>query len=225
MDPSEVVADERATTVTDDPPPLNVLRSVQRESTAMPSLKHLCSTHIPLVRHIPPAVLPDAAGFFRRALQRAVDATDPYESVQRFTRVMMLPAAVLAAPKLRSIEASGAGHQTIVNIIKGRIIVWRIGRCNELWDDAMALELETPRSFEGKLRTEEYQKAYNIRSTITLNQEGAYGKATQAIQSAGILLPSTEVSNALTEKHPQDTPFDDEEYTLSADKPSPIQVA
>ena len=72
----------------------------------MPSLKEVCSTYIPLVRHIPPVVLPDVAELFRWALQRAVDATDPYESVQRFTRVMMLPAAILAAPKLRSTEAT-----------------------------------------------------------------------------------------------------------------------
>ena len=83
--------------------------------------------------------------------------------------------------------------------------MWRIGRYNELWDDAMALE--TPCSSEGN--TEEYQKAYNIRRTVTLAQEGAYGKATQAIQSAGILPPSIEVGNTLAEKHPQDTPSDD----------------
>ena len=99
MDPSQLVTNERATTVTDNPPPLNVLRSVQRESATMLSLKKVCPTHIPLVRHIPPVVLPDVAELFRWALQRAVDAVDPYESAQRFTRVMMLLAAVLAAPK------------------------------------------------------------------------------------------------------------------------------
>ena len=95
--------------------------------------------------------------------------------------------------------------------------MWRIGRYNELWDDAMALE--APRSSEGS--TEEYPKAYNIRRTITLAQ-GAYRKVTQATQSAGIHPPSTEAANALAEKHPQDTLSDDVEYTLPADMPAPL---
>ena len=139
----------------------------------MSSSKEVRSTHMPLVRHIPPQVLPDVAEVFSWALQHAVDATDPYDSVQRFTRVRMLvgaqgPAAVLAAPKLRSTDATGAGHHTKINIIKRRIMR-RIGRFNELRDDAMALE--APRSSEGN--TEEYQKAHHIRRTITLAQEGA----------------------------------------------------
>ena len=91
-----------------------------------------------------------------------------------------------------------------------------MGRCN-----GISVALEAPRSSEGN--TEEYQKAYNIRRTITLAQEGAYGKATQAIQSAGILPPSTEVMNALAEKQPQDTPYDDVEYTLPPDMPAHLQ--
>ena len=55
--------------------------------------------------------------------------------------------------------------------------MWCIGRYNELWDDAMALEAPCPS--EGD--TEEFQKAHNIRRTITLAQEEAYGKAIQAI--------------------------------------------
>ena len=130
---------------------------------------------------------------------------------------MTLSAAVLAAAKLCTTDATGAEHHAIINISKRRIIMRRIGRYNELWDDAMALE--APRSSEGN--KEEYRKAYNIRRTTTLAQEGAYGKATQAIQSAGILPPSTEVANALSEKHLQDTPSDDLKYALPPDMPAP----
>ena len=84
------------------------------------------------------------------------------------------------------------------------------------------MALGAPRSSEGN--TEEYQKAYNIRRTITFAQEGAYGKATQAFQSAGILPPSTEVANTLAQKRPKDTPKDDMEYTFPPDMPAPLQV-
>ena len=53
----------------------------------------------------------------------------------------MLPTAILAAPKIRSTEAAGSGHHPMINIMKRKIIMWRIGQYNELWDDAMALVL------------------------------------------------------------------------------------
>ena len=81
------------------------------------------------------------------------------------------------------------------------------------------------RTLEGFfLPSVEFQKAYNIRCTIQLAQEGAYGKATKTIQSDGVLPPSQEVASALAEKHPQSCPGDEIEYTLPTHLPAPLQV-
>ena len=51
-------------------------------------------------------------------------------------------------------------------------------------------------------------RRHTIRRTIQRAQECEYGKATEAIQSDGILPPSQEVVSALAEKHPQSCPGD-----------------
>ena len=138
----------------------------------LPSLQEVCSTNIPPFRHIPLEVAAELAERFRHALQCAVDATENGEALLRFTEVLLHLAALLSALKLRSTGAAEAGHHTVVNTIKKRIVMWRIGRSIEIWNDATSLD--APRSFE--CETVELQKAYNIRRTIQLAQEGAARK-------------------------------------------------
>ena len=122
MHHSQLVHDGNAVIEPDDTPP-----AVPGSTTAIPPLKEVFSTHVPIIRHIPPVVRPEIAELFRYALQGALDARNSEEAVQRFTKVMLLPAALLGAPKLSGSEASGAGHHTVINSIKRRIIMWRVG--------------------------------------------------------------------------------------------------
>ena len=123
-----------------------------------------------------------------------------------------LPVCLLAAPKLKQTEAVGAGHHTLADTMKRRIVLWCLGRFTQLWDEAKALQ--TPPSTHSI--SDEFQKAYNTRRSIKLAEEGAYSKATQALRFDGILPPSQEVTAALLGKHPQEPPGLDVEYEKPA---------
>ena len=182
------------------------------------SLQEVFSTHISLVRNIPLEVAAEITELFRHALQGAIDASENGEA--HFTKILLLPAALLSAAKIRYTEAAGARNQTVVNTIKKRIVTWCIDRYIVPWNDAKSLD--APRSFECK--TVEFQETCNIRRTIQLAQEGAYRKATMATQSDGILPPSQEVVRALAEMHPQPCPAEEIEHRLPANMPAPLQV-
>ena len=123
-----------------------------------------------------------------------------------------LPVCLLAAPKLKQTEAVGAGHHTLADTMKRRIVLWCLGRFTQLWDEAKALQ--TPPSTHSI--SDEFQKAYNTRRSIKLAEEGAYSKATQALRFDGILPPSQEVTAALLGKHPQEPPGLDVDYEKPA---------
>ena len=105
--------------------------------------------------------------------------------------------------------------------MKRRIVLWCIGRYTQLWAEAKALQ--TPRSTHSI--SDEFQKAYNTRRAIKLAEENAYSKATQALRSDGILLPSQEVTAALLGKHPQNPPGLDVDYEKPASLPSHLRVS
>ena len=129
----------------------------------------------------------------------------------------MLPKDLLAAPIITRSGTAGAGHHTFVNILKRRILPWRLVEFHDLWNEAKYLQ--SPRS--SRMPDKECQDAYNRRRTITLSREGAYSKATQAVCSTGLLPPSEALIAALTEKHPQTTPKNEGEYQA----PSVLPIA
>ena len=105
-----------------------------------------------------------------------------------------------------------------------RIVLCRLGRYTQLWAEAKALKaLQTPRSTHSI--SDEFQKGYNTRRTITFAEEGAYTKATQALRSDRIMPPSHEVTAALLGKHHQEFPGLDVDYEKSASLPSYLRVS
>ena len=154
-----------------------------------------------MLTHIPISIRPAVADLFRQSLNDSVDAVEgtPYNAVQKFTKLFLLPTCLLAAPKLRQTEAVGAGHHTLADTMKLRIVLWRLGRYTQLWAEAKALQ--TPRSTHSI--GDELQKAYNTRRAIKFAEEVAYSKPTQALRSDGILPPSQEVTAALLGKDPK----------------------
>ena len=97
-------------------------KATSNRTAHLPYLQEVCSIHISLVRHIPPEVATETADLFRHALQGAVDATENGEALLRFTKIPLLPAAPLSAPKLRSTEATGTRHHTIVKPVSAKDI-------------------------------------------------------------------------------------------------------
>ena len=176
-----------------------------------------------MLSHIRISTGPDIADLFRQSLNVSVDAVKgtPYNAVQKFTKLFLLPACLLAAPKLKQTEAVGAGHHTLADTMKRHILLWCLGRYTQLWVEAKALQ--TPRSTHSI--SDEFQKAYNTRCAISLAEEGAYTKATRAVRSDGILPPSQEVTAALLGKHPQEPPGLDVDYEKPASLPSHIRVS
>ena len=176
-----------------------------------------------MLSHIPISIRPDVADLFRQSWNDPVDAVEgtPYNAVQKFTKLFLLPACLLAAPKLKQTEAVGAGHHTLAYTMKRRIVLWRLGRCTQLWAEAKALQ--TPRAMHSI--SDESQKAYNTRRANKLAEEGAYSTATQALRSDGILPPSQEVTAALLGKHPQAPPGLDVDYEKPASLPSHLRVS
>ena len=202
MHPSQLVYDGNAVLKPDDtpPPPTTEHSAVQSGNDQFPSLRDVCTTYIHMLSHIPISTRPDGADLFRQSLNDSVDAVEgtPYNAVQKFTKLSLLPACLLAAPKLKQTEAVGAGHHTLGDTMKRRIVLWRLGRYTQLWAESKALQ--TPRSTHSI--GDELQKAYNTRRAIKLAEEDAHSKATQALRSDGILPPSQELTAALLRKHP-----------------------
>ena len=197
MHPSQLVYDGNAVFEPDNTPPPAHHRTQRRTKwkRPVPRLRDVCTTYIPMLSHIPMSIRPDDADLFRQSLNDSVDAVEgtPYNAVQKFTKLFLLPACLFAAPKLKPTEAVGAGHHTLADTMKRRIVLWRLGRYTQLWAEAKALQ--TPRSTHSI--SDEFQKAYNTRHAIKLAEEGAYSKATQALRSDGILPPSQEITAAL----------------------------
>ena len=75
---------------------------------------------------------------FQQSLKDSVDAVEgtPYNAVQKFIQRFLLPACLLAAPKLKQPEAVGAGHHTLADTMKRSIVLWRLGRYTQLWAEA-----------------------------------------------------------------------------------------
>ena len=73
-----------------------------------------------MLTHIPISIRPAVADLFRQSLNDSVDAVEgtPYNAVQKFTKLFLLPTCLLAAPKLRQTEAVGAGHHTLADTMK-----------------------------------------------------------------------------------------------------------
>ena len=59
-------------------------------------------------------------------------------------KLLMLPKALLAAPRVKRSDTTGAEHHTFVNIVKRRIMQWRLGKYHDLWNEANYLQ--SPRS-------------------------------------------------------------------------------
>ena len=162
------------------PPPALSLTSensaVQNGNDRFPSLRDVCTTYIPMLTHIPISISPGVADLFRQSLNDSVHAVEgtPYNAVQKFIKLFLLSACLLAAPKLKQREAVWAGPHTLAETMKRRIVLWRLGRYIQLWAEAKVLQ--TPRSTHSI--SDEFQKAYNTRRAIELAEEGAYSKAT-----------------------------------------------
>ena len=181
------------------------------------------ATNIPVLTHILLAFKAKIAQLFRRVLQRALDAaeSESKNALECFIKLLMLPKALLAAPRVKRSETAGAGHHNFLNIMQRRILQWRLGKYHDLWNGEKYLQ--SPRS--SRVPDEEYQDAYNRRRTITLAREGAYSKATQALCYTGLLPTSETVVAALTEKHSQTTPRNKGVYQAPSVLPIGLKVS
>ena len=207
------------------PPPLLTTEhsAIQSGDDQFPRLRDVCTTYISMLSYIPISIRPDVADLFRQSLNDSVDAVEGtrYNAVQKFTKLFLPPACLLAALKLKQTESVGAGHHTLADTMKRRIVLWRVGRYKQLWAEAKALQ--TPRSTHSI--SDEFQRPYNTRRAIKLAEEGAYSKATQALRSDGILPPPQEVTAALLGKHPREPPGLDVDYEKQASLPSHLRVS
>ena len=136
-------------------------------------------------------------------------------------RLLLIPACLLAAPRLSGTEAINAGHHTHAAVLRRRIVLWRLGRYTQLWEEAKSLQ--SRRSTQSS--NAEFQNAYNKRRATKLAQEGAYSKATKALSSDGILPPSPEVLSGLIRRHPQEAPALDQAYEIPASMPAHLRVS
>ena len=190
MHPSQLVYDGNAVLEPDNTPPRPAHHRTQRrikwKRPVPQSARCVYNIHPHVKSHL--SIRPDVADLFRQSLNDSIDAVEgtPYNAVQKFTKLFLLPTCLLAAPKLKQTEAVGAGHHTLADTMIRRIVLWRLGRYTQLWAEAKALQ--TPRSTHSI--SDEFQKAYNTRRANKLAEEGAYSKATQALRSDGILPPS-----------------------------------
>ena len=95
------------------------LRSWKSGNDQFPRLRDVCTTYIPMLTHIPISIRPDVADLFRQSLNDSGNAVEgtPHNAVQNFIKLFLLPACLLAAPKLKQTEAVGAEHHTLADTI------------------------------------------------------------------------------------------------------------
>lgn len=180
------------------PPPL---------STNMPSLKTIFCTRVPLVKHTLKRVRQDIRDVFAKTVWAAANS-DPNTAMTRWTAVFLFPAAILALPPPTGPGTDRSASAT--NIIRDRLLRWVRGGYSELWSEAAkrATFNDTAHS------SSEEQARINLRRATRLAKEGAYSKATMALQSNGVASPNGEVREELLKKHPQQVPYTDGDHAL-----------
>ena len=150
------------------------------------------------------------ADLLARVLWDAAKARDnSAESLDAFSRLLFLPAALLTDPKTSGTSSRAVWTASIVNIFRERLTLWNNGQFQTLWTTAQ--QSSTARSLQA---TAKDQLQINAKRAVRLAKEGAYEKAALALQSDGLAGSSAEASDALLKKHPQRTPSDDgNQYT------------
>lgn len=183
------------------------------DAQSLPSLEDICTTHVPLVMHIPSRIRPEVANALSRTVWEAAKAPiGSQEATDAFTRILLFPAAILTNPKPASIRLTPAGTGSHTDTFRERLRLWERKQYATLWD--LALPSSTARPAHTPSPQE--QERSNAKRSIRLAKEGAYGKAANALTSTGIAAPSEHVSQDLLNKHPQQVPETDTiQYTAT----------
>ena len=207
--PAPQQEEDRITPVQQPPPPVPAPVPVPAEDERaplprqeLPSLQDICTTHIPIISHIPNRHRAALATVLSKVMWEAARATqDSTAAVNAFKKLLLFPAALLASPKKTS-KVVQKGNASNSQIFRRRIELWEQGQFQTLWKEAHPLS--SARAYT-KLSAEQ-QKVSNARRAVRLAKEGAYGKAVQALQSVGVAPDSEQTAEALLAKHPQQVP-------------------
>ena len=97
------------------------------------------------------------------------------------------------------------GGLTQVQLIKQRLTRWRSGEVSELWHEALTLTKTSRRKKKKKLSASE-QKEWNIKQASQRASEGQFGKAMQALTSAGLAPTTLENLAKMKALHPEARP-------------------
>lgn len=180
----------------------------------MPPLKEIFCTKVPIVKHIPQRVRHEIRDALSKTVWAAANSSTN-TATTRWTALFLFPAAVLALPPP---TIPGTDRSTsVINIFRDRLSRWTRGEYTRLWSEAAKRatfnDFSTPST--------EKQARINLQRATRLAKEGAYSKATMALQSNGVASPNDKVRDELLKTHPQRVPETDEDHTLPPRQLSP----
>ena len=158
--------------------------SISHQAT-LPCLQDICSLRYPTIRFVPSKARPA----FARALSSVLKEILAENSVDAWTKLLMLPKCVLPTTK------RGGRHNKPIPI-DTLCSLWLKGNLCELWHLAqtrVAMSKQSKRVSPNKV----------VASAMSLAKDGLYGKACQMLTSQGIAPNDDNTWNLLISKHPQ----------------------
>ena len=122
------------------------------------------------------------------------------DSVAQWTRLMLLPRAILSAHCCRGRPEEGTSQATLV---KDRIKRWIAGDIDGLWRESKGVAVRGRGRKKKGTTTPPTQEQLNARRANKLIAEGQYGRAAQALTSNGVATVSADSFQEMRAKHPQ----------------------
>jgi len=175
----------------------------------MPSLEEIFFTRISTLKHVPRRARVASRDAYKYVLRQLADATTDKAATDALHRLFLFTKCIFAASPAHR-PGVARPNQSLTALVKQRVEDWQEGHFGYLWREACKNAIY-PTSQQV---SEREQKASNVRRAIQLAKEGAYSRAAQALQSAGVHAPSERVTKILLAKHPQAVPESDGDFPI-----------
>ena len=168
----------------------------------LPTLEEAHSTHIPTHKFPPKSVRAEFSRVLGALWNRMADSP---EDVSVWVLESIFCRVILHAGQGHSPRRGDAYSQA--RAVRERLRRWRLGEYGELWDEALAATRLPPRARRTRAggAVEKTLQEKNAERAAMVAQEGQYGKALQALTSAGMAEHTRETEEVMRSKHPPAT--------------------
>ena len=158
----------------------------QDDAPVLPSLEHIMTRRVPVLKHVPKS----CRHAWAQALTRALARVSTYNSMEAWTELIMLPKAVLLAPPRKGKKHTNKTAAFTLD----RLCRWEAGERATLWDD-----LPAPHSKPRKPQSNEEC----IKHAVALCREGFDRKACAALIAGDMCDENADTAKLLAPLHPQ----------------------